>query len=121
MQQPAGQEGDDAATIRTRGLREAKREAAAKHEERPHNSNERQWSRRKMQQPTMGRRGNGGWWLQSCRWTGDNTTNSWDKQEQDATRGGGRGEDELADVRQRCHTRQCGNQSGQTRGKRQVD
>jgi hypothetical protein len=27
----------------------------------------------------------------------------------------------LADVRRRCHKRQCGNQSGQTRGKQEVE
>jgi hypothetical protein len=38
------------------------------------------------------------------------------RQEQDATRGGGGGEGELADMRQRCHKWQRGNQLGQTRG-----
>jgi hypothetical protein len=74
-----------------------------------------------MQQPTMGRRGNGGWRLQKCRLMGDNTTISRDRQEHDATRGRGRGEGELANVRRRCHKRQRGNQSGQMRGKREVD
>ncbi len=85
------------------------------------NSNERGWSRWKTQQPTMGGRGNGGWRLQSCRLTGDNTTTSQGGQEQDATRGRGGGEGKLADVRWRCHKRQRSNQSGQTRGKQEVE
>jgi hypothetical protein len=51
----------------------------------------------KTQQPTMGVSGNG-WRLQSGRLMGDNTTTSRGGQEQDATRGGGRGEGKLADV-----------------------
>jgi hypothetical protein len=39
-----------------------------------------------------------GWQSQSCRLMGDNTTTSWGRQEQDATRGGGGGEGKLADV-----------------------
>ncbi len=50
------------------------------HEEKPRNSNERQWSRWKMQQPTMGGRG---WRLQICRLMGDNTTTSRGRQDQD--------------------------------------
>jgi hypothetical protein len=72
-------------------------------------------------QPTMGGRGNGGWQLQSCRLTGDNRTTSWGGQEQDVTRGGGGGEGKLADVRRRCHKRQCGNQPGQTICKWEVE
>ncbi len=34
-----------------RGLREAEQEATAQREEMPRNSNERQWSGQKMQQP----------------------------------------------------------------------
>ncbi len=34
---------------------------------------------------------------------------------------GGRGGGKLGDVRQRCHKRQHGNQSGQMRGKREVE
>jgi hypothetical protein len=55
--------------------------------------------------------------LQSCRLMGDNTTTSWGGREWDATRGGGRGKEELADVRQRYHKSQHVNQSGQTGGK----
>jgi hypothetical protein len=64
----------------------------------------------------MGGRGNGGCQLQSCGLTGDKTTASRGGREQDTTRGGGRGGGKLADVRGRCHKRQCGNQFGQTRG-----
>ncbi len=119
MQQPAGQEGGNA-THQTRGPREVEWEVMAQHEERSYNSNERQWSGWKMQQPTMGGRGNRGWRLQSCRLTGDNTTTSRGGQEQEMTRGKGRGEGKLADVRQRCHKRQCNNQLGQTRGERDL-
>ncbi len=42
-------------------------------------------------------------------------------QEQDATRGGGRGKGKLMDVRQRCHMRQRGNQPGGTRGEQEVE
>jgi hypothetical protein len=72
-------------------------------------------------QPTMGRRGNGGRRLQSHRLTGDNATTSWGGQEQDMTRGIGGGECKLEDVRRRCHKRQYSNQLGQTRGKREVE
>jgi hypothetical protein len=51
----------------------------------------------------------------------DNTTTSWGVQKQNMTRGGGRGEDKLGDVRQSCHERQHGNQLGQTRGKWEVE
>ncbi len=71
----------------------------AQREDRLCNSNERQWNRQKTQQPTMGGRGNGGWWLQSCRLTGDNTTTSRGGGEQDGTRCGGGEEGKLADVR----------------------
>ncbi len=119
----------NAPTIRTKGRqynnqpkrgprpREVEWEATAQRGERPCNSDERQWSGRKMQQPTMGGRGNGGWWSQSRRLMRYNTTTSWGRLEQDATRGGGGGESKLADVRQRCHKRQRGNQSGRTIGK----
>jgi hypothetical protein len=50
-----------------------------------------------------------------------NTTTSQGGQERDATRGGDRGEGELADVRQSCHMRQCGNKLGRTRGKWEVE
>ncbi len=43
----------------TRGAIMAQREATAQREERLRNSDERGWSRRKMQEPTMGMRGNG--------------------------------------------------------------
>ncbi len=78
-------------------MREAEREVTVQREERPRNSDERGWSGRKTQQATMGVRGNG-WWSQSCRLTGDNTTTSRGGREQDATRGGGGGEGKLADV-----------------------
>ncbi len=104
-----------------RGLREAERKATAQGEERLRNSDERQQSGWKTQQPTMGERGDGGWWSQSCRLMGDNTATSQGGQEQDATRGGGGGESKLADVRWRCHKRQRGNQSGQRIGKWEVE
>jgi hypothetical protein len=50
-----------------------------------------------------------------------NTTTTQGGLEQDATRGGGRGEGKLVDVRQRFHMRQHGNQSGQMRGKWEVE
>jgi hypothetical protein len=50
-------------TSRTRGAREAEWEALTQHEERPCNSDERGWIGQKKQQPTMGGKGNGGWWL----------------------------------------------------------
>jgi hypothetical protein len=84
-------------TSRTRGAREEEEEAKAQREERPCNSDERGWSRRKTQQPTMEVIGDA-WWSQSSRLTGDNTTTSLGGQEQDATRGGGRGEGKLVDV-----------------------
>jgi hypothetical protein len=121
MQQPAGQEGGDAIASQTRGLREAEQEPMAQLDKRTRNSNDRQQSGWKMQQPTMGKRGNGGWRLQSCRLTRDNITTSRGGQKQDATRGTGGGEGKLVDVRQRCHKRQCGNQLGQTRGKQEVE
>ncbi len=52
---------------------------------------------------------------------GDNMTTSQGGQEQDATRGKGGGEGKLVDVRWRCHKRQRGNQSGQTRGEQEVE
>jgi hypothetical protein len=66
----------DAKTSQVRGAREVEREAMAQHEERPRNSNDRGQSGWKTQQPTMGRRGSGGWQSQSCRLMGDNTTTS---------------------------------------------
>ncbi len=69
----------------------------------------------------MGGRGDGGWRSQSCRLTRENTTNSQGRQEQDATRGRGREEGKLADVKRRCHKRQHSNQSEQTRGKWEVE
>jgi hypothetical protein len=51
----------------------------------------------------------------------DNTTTSQGRQEQDATRGRGGEEGKLTDVRQRCHKRQRGNQSGKIRGKWEVE
>jgi hypothetical protein len=74
-----------------------------------------------MQQLTMGGRGDGEWRSQSCRLMRENTTASRDGQELDVTRGGGGGEGKLADVRRRFHKRKCGNQSGRTRGKREVE
>jgi hypothetical protein len=76
MQQPAGQEGGDATTSRTRDPRDLEWEATAQHGERPCNINERWQSSRKMQQSTMGGRGNGGWQSQSHRLMGDNATTS---------------------------------------------
>jgi hypothetical protein len=111
----------NATTSQTRGLREAVQEATAQPEARPRNSNERQWSRRKMQKPTMGGLGTGGWQLQSHRLTGDNTTTSLGRREQDRTRSKGGREGQLADVRRRCHKKQCSNQLGQTRGEREVE
>jgi hypothetical protein len=78
------------------------------------------WSGRKMQQPTINGRGDGGWWLQSCRLMGDNTMTRWGGQEQDATRGKGEGESKLVDVRWRCCKRQHSNQLGKMRGKLEV-
>jgi hypothetical protein len=75
----------------------AQREATAQREERSRNSDERGWSGRKTQQPTMGVRGDG-WRTKSLRLTRDNTTTSRGGRERDATRGGGGGEGKLADV-----------------------
>ncbi len=66
----------DATTSWTRGLRKVEREATIQQEERPSNRVERGQSGRKTKQPTMAGRGNGGWWPQSCRLMGDNTTTS---------------------------------------------
>ncbi len=49
----------DATTSMNRGARMALREAMAQREERPCNRDERGWSGRKTQQPTMGVRGDG--------------------------------------------------------------
>jgi hypothetical protein len=88
---------EDATTSWTGGARKAEREVMMQREERPRNSDERGWSSRKTQQPTIGVRGNG-WQLQSCRLTGDNTTTSRGGRKQDGIRGGGGGEGKLADV-----------------------
>ena len=52
---------------------------------------------------------------------GDNTTTSQGGQEQDAKRGKGKWGGKLADVRQRCHKRQYGNQLGKMYGKWEVE
>jgi hypothetical protein len=69
----------------------------------------------------MGGRVDGGWQSQRCRLTGGNTTTSWGGQEQDVTRGKGGREGKLADVRQKCHKRQRGNQLGRMIGKWEVE